>query len=85
MANTRYIQRNLIYVDKNDAGTKAIRDPLTGRLKGRRKTRKKEKDDKLRPRRVKSGPYGGQILGLSYPRAVHGDANKRATLRRRLD
>lgn len=80
----RYIQRNLLYIDKNDKGTKALRNPLNGQLMGRRAVRKKEKDDGLRPRRVKKGKYGGQIIGLGYP-AVRGSRNKRATVRRRLD
>jgi len=78
----RRIPKAYIYVEKSSR-TIGIRDPETGKMIGRKKTR--SPGDKTRPIRVKKGPYSGQIIGrvpAIYP--VRGSKKQRAHLRRTL-
>lgn len=77
----------VIYVDKDDRGTVAIKDKKTGKFKGRKKAN--GKGDRTYPLRIrgkynKPHPLSGQIRGRSGSIPVRGDSNKRGTMRERI-
>lgn len=82
MIKKRYIPKRLIYIDRDDRQTKALRNPRTGKLLGRRAVKKGERGDKTFPRRVRSGPWGGIILGRSKAIKVRGSKTARAHKRK---
>jgi len=68
MVKKRYIPKRLIYVNRTASPTISIRDKTSGHFLGRRKAKKGERDDGVRPLYVGGGTkgsskYGGWIVG----------------------